>query len=92
MESDVQTVTLSATGSAFAVPGRVKSIYFVSTATAGTITLKNGGSGGLTLLALATPAFLSGWTVDLPGNGIRFTTDCYVTLSAQVTSITLFYA
>jgi hypothetical protein len=88
--SDLKAVTLTASGSVFAGRTRVKAIYFVDGVAAGSVVLKDGGVGGTTLLDLATPASATSWEyLELPGEGILFSSSVYLTLT-NATSVTVF--
>lgn len=92
MESDVKATRITATGAVTTLPARLKGLTFLAGASAGTITLRDGGSGGTTLAVFDTPGSAT-WqgTIDLPGNGIQFRSDMHATLS-NVTGVTFFYA
>jgi hypothetical protein len=94
--SPVKTTRLTSSGAIFAGPCKILSIYFVSTTTAGSITIKDGGSGGTSLAVFDTPvggtsasepAF---YQIDLPGLGLRCETSGYATLS-NVDKVTVIY-
>ncbi len=94
MQTDVKASTITSTGNfqneaatANLQRTRVKGIYFVGT---GTVTLKDGGSGGITRLSLTASAATDVNYVIMPGEGILFGTDVYGTLTT-VTSVTIFY-
>lgn len=91
MTTDIKAKNLTATGAASVGPARIKGIYAVCGAAAGSISVKNGGSGGTELLKMDTPAGAT-LTVQLllPASGIWFSADPYVTLT-NATSITFFY-
>lgn len=93
MQTDVKSKTMTASG-ASGVGGartRVKGVYFVAAATAGSISFKDGGAGGTEKLLLATPASATATGfLRLPGQGVLFEADPYVTLT-NVTSLTFFY-
>jgi hypothetical protein len=95
MQTDVKSKTLSVTGAA-QVGGsrtRVKALYFVTGDSAGSVSFKDGGSGGTELINIATPANTTGtgsMTVLIPDQGVLFQADPYVTLT-NVTSVTFFY-
>ena len=91
MQTDVKSATVG-TSSGTAVSGRVrvKSLVITSTATAGSVTLKDGGSSGVTMMVINTPAVAGLHNVLLPGEGIVFTTDVYVALS-NATYATVMY-
>jgi hypothetical protein len=88
-QSDVFAVTNTADGTVYAGRARVRQIQ-VKTDTTGSpqIVLKDGGSGGTTLLDLSfgtTDTF----SVNIPDNGILFETDVYLDLTACL-SVTTF--
>jgi hypothetical protein len=91
MQTDVKAKQLSATAAAAIGPARIKSVYFVSGASAGTLSFKDGGSGGTELLLINTPAGVGVCqSVLLPGEGVRFTADPYVTIT-NTAFVTFFY-
>lgn len=94
MQTDVKSKYLSATGaSGVGLPrARVKAIYYLSGATAGTVSFKEGDSSGTELIKFDTPAAASSGSgvVIVPGEGVLFIADPYVTLT-NVASITFFY-
>lgn len=92
---DVKAKTVTSTGaSGIGTPrARIKAIYYVAGATAGSVSFKDGGSGATELINLATPANTAGtgaMYVLVPGDGVRFEADPYITLT-NVTSVTFFY-
>jgi hypothetical protein len=94
MQTDVKASTITSTGAfqneaatANIQRTRVKGIYFVGT---GTVTLQDGGSGGVTRLSLTGGSGGDSNFVLIPGEGILFTTDVYGTLTT-VSSVTIFY-
>lgn len=89
-QTDVSAATATATGTIVNQPARVKSIYFVSSATAGTLSFRNGGAGGTELIRIDTPAGIGDVTVYIPDNGVRFTANVHVTMT-NTTSVTIFY-
>ena len=95
MQTDVKSKTLSSTGAA-GVGGsrtRVKAIYYVAGASAGSVSFKDGGASGTELINIATPANTTGtgsMMVLIPGEGVLFQADPYLTLT-NVTSTTFFY-
>lgn len=91
--TDVKAKTVTGTG-ALAVGAsrtRIRAIYYVAGASAGSVSIKDGGASGTEILNIATPAgvTLTG-SVDIPGNGILSSEDPYVTLT-NITSVTVFY-
>lgn len=92
---DVKAKTLTATdASGIGLPrARIKGVYYVNGASAGSVSFKDGGSGGTEKLRIDTPATTSGtgsMYVLCPGDGVLFEADPYVTLT-NVTSVTFFY-
>lgn len=70
---------------------RVKGIYVIPGASAGSITLKDGGSGGSTVVVINTVASATQPTYLLfPGQGLLFETNVHGTLS-NVGSAVVFY-
>jgi hypothetical protein len=70
---------------------RIKAIYIVPAAGAGTVVFRDGGSGGAvkatvnTLASSTAPTYLI-----LPGQGLLFNSDIHATLT-DVASVTVFY-
>jgi len=70
---------------------RVKAIYIVPGAVAGSVTLKDGGSGGSTVVVINTVASATQPTYMLfPGQGLLFETNVHGTIS-NVGSAVVFY-
>lgn len=92
MNSDVKSTNLSASGTVFGGPARVKGIYIVPGATAGTVVIKDGGASGTTVCTLDTIASATGTPVHvpIPGNGIKCDTDIYCALT-NAAKATVFY-
>lgn len=91
MRSDGKSTTLTADGNVFAGPARIASIYYVASGTAGSVVIKDGGSGGSTVLNLATPASATATQfIDFSDNPIRCSTSAYCDLT-DVTSVTVVY-
>ena len=94
MQTDVKSAHLSAAGTFYAAPTRVKGLIICPAAsTAATIQLKDGGSSGAVLLEIdvASNSNPNTYTFDVPGEGIKFNTNVYLALSASITGITIFY-
>jgi len=86
--SDIKATTLTEDGSVFASRARVKGVH-VTTTTAGSIILKDGGSSGVSRLNVAIGANFSG-NIIIPDDGILFETNVYLDLT-NATSVTVFY-
>jgi hypothetical protein len=88
MQYDVKNVHANASGSLVAYRTRVKGIIITSTgAGAGTMLLKDGGSGGTTLVEVDVPATAAFHNVLVPGEGVLFGTNVYATLTNCYVSI-----
>lgn len=75
----------SSTGDLYAGPGNLAGYHIKPGGTAGSVVLKDGGSGGTTLATIDITTDTSVITAILPGNGIRFATSIYVTLPKSAT-------
>ena len=88
MQTDVKNVALAATGTLLAFPNRVKGMVVTSSsAGAGSVILKDGGSGGTTLLEITTPAVVAFQNIIIPGEGVRFATNVHATLANCTVSV-----
>lgn len=90
MQTDVKASAITASGSVYGQRTRVKAITVTTSGTAGSVVLKDGGSGGTALITLNTPAVAEMFNILIPGEGVRFENDVYGTLT-NVTAITVFY-
>lgn len=88
--SDISAVTKSATGDAINGRTRLAGVYFVSTGTAGSITLRTGGATGPIKLELVTPAVATTTDLIIPDNGILCEDGVHVTMS-NVSSATILF-
>lgn len=91
---DVKAKTVTSTGaSGIGTPrARIKAVYALLGASAGSVSFKDGGSGSTELLKFDTPtSSATGYMyVLIPNDGVRFEADPYITLT-NVTSVTFFY-
>ena len=71
---------------------RIKTVYGVSGAQAGSVVFRDGGASGKVVMTLNTPTAASSGTfwLPLPGEGILVETDLHVTL-ANVASVVVIY-
>jgi hypothetical protein len=91
MQTDVLSSHVEATGTMVTGRVRVKGYQCLSGGTAGDIILRDGGSGGTIRLQFNVPANTNNPFANLiPGEGIVFYTDVYVTLPTGA-KITVFY-
>ncbi len=89
MQTDVNVVSLAASGDIYAGRTRVKGLVIEPGTSAGSVVLKNGGSGGTTLMTINTTANGETFPVVIPGEGVLFSTSAYATLSNA--KVTVFY-
>ena len=89
MQTDVKAASLAASGSIFAGRTRVRGMVVEPGASAGSIVIKDGGSGGTTVISIATAANGYG-NVVIPGDGVLCSTNVYIALT-NVSSATVFY-
>ena len=90
MQTDVKAASNTASATFYAGPTRVKGIVVTTGASAGTLVVSDGGSGGTARITINTPAVAGIQNVLIPGEGVRFDTDVYVALT-NVTAATVFY-
>ena len=92
---DVKAKTMTSTGeTGIGQPrARIKGVYFVNGGSTGSVSFREGSSGGTELLKFDTPANTTGtgcMYVLIPNDGVLFESDPYLTLT-NVTSVTFFY-
>lgn len=88
MQYDVKNVHANASGSLIGYRTRVKGLIITSTGGgAGTVLLKDGGSGGTTLIEVDVPATAAFHNALIPGEGVLFQNDVYVTLTNCFVSV-----
>lgn len=86
--SDIQTKTLTDTGTAVNGRSRIAGVYYIqATTTPGTLTFRDGGATGTVVLTLNTPGVVGANDLLIPDNGILCSTDIHVTFSST-TNIT----
>ncbi len=90
MSSDVLTKRVTGTGSLGVGPARVRQIQVLTGAGAGRLTVTN-GNGGATVLDIDFLASDS-HSVNIPDNGIRCSSDVYVSAATNITAMTFFYS
>jgi hypothetical protein len=90
MQYDVKNVHANASGSLVGYRTRVKGMVITSGGgTAGSVLLKDGGSGGTTQIEVDLPATAAFHTVFIPGEGVLFETSVYAALTNC--SVSVFY-
>lgn len=91
MQTDVQAVTVSSSNTAYATRTRVRGMVIAPGSANGSVTFKDGGSSGTTLMQFSTVANGEPFNVLIPANGVLFENDVYVALSGTGTAVTVFY-
>lgn len=83
---------VTVTADTVAVSGRLRvlAVQYAHTATAATLELKDGGSSGVSRLKITTPAAAGQDYVCIPGQGMKFDTDVYVSVGS-CTGVTIIY-
>jgi len=89
MQTDVKALSLAASGAITDARTRVRGMVVEPGASAGSVVLKDGGSGGTTVLTINTTAAGAPFNVVVPGEGVLFLTSAYATLSNA--KVTVFY-
>ncbi|MEY4719533.1 MAG: hypothetical protein RL563_2151 [Pseudomonadota bacterium] len=88
MQTDVKNVHANASGLLVSGRVRVKGLVITSTgAGAGTVQLKDGGSGGTVTIEVDAPSTAAFHNVLIPGEGVLFETDVYATLTNAYVSV-----
>jgi len=90
MSSDVLTKRVTGTGSLAVGPARVRQIQVLTGAGAGRLTVTN-GNGGDTVLDIDFLASDS-HSINIPDDGIRCSSDVYVSVATNITAMTFFYS
>lgn len=93
MQTDVKSTHLNASGSIFGSRARIKGFVMCASASlAGTLLLKDGGSGGTTVIEVDIPANSNpnSFYVLVPGEGVLCSTNIYATMT-NLASVTVFY-
>jgi hypothetical protein len=93
MQYDVKATHRNSSGSIFGSRARIKGFSICGTASAaGTLLLKDGGSGGTTVIEIDIPSNSNpnSFYVLVPGEGVLCSTDIYASLT-NIASVTVFY-
>jgi hypothetical protein len=90
MSSDVLTKRVAATGSLAVGPARIRQVQVLTGAGAGRLTVTN-GNGGATVLDIDFLASDS-HSINIPDDGIRCSSDVYVSVATNITAMTFFYS
>lgn len=90
MQTDVKAKSLAASGAVTTFRARLRGIIVEPGTGAGSVTFKDGGTGGTTVFSVNTIAGGEPFNCLIPAEGVLFPTDIYATLVD--TKITAFYA
>jgi len=90
MQTDVRALSLAASGAVTTYRARVRGLVVEPGASAGSVVIKDGGSGGTTLFTLNTTAGGETFNVLIPAEGVLCLTSVYATLTNA--KVTVFYA
>lgn len=93
LENRLKATRLAASGqiSPANVPCHVVAYHIVSAVAGGTLILNNGGSGGANTMQVDMPPAVAVVTNPLPMQGVRFSLDCYATIPAGITFVTIWW-
>ena len=95
VQTDVKSTYLTAAGSVFGGPTRVRGFVCCGKAsTAATFEIRDGGATGTIVFQYSIPsnANMNSFSIQFPGDGIRCSTDAHVTFSVgSVTCLSVFY-
>lgn len=89
MQTDVKAKSLAASGAITDTRTRVRGMVIEPGTLAGSVELKDGGSGGTSVLTINTTANAAPFNVLIPAEGVLFLTDAYATLTNA--KVTVFY-
>lgn len=89
MQTDVKAKSLAASDTVFGGRTRVRGMVIEPGASAGSVVLKDGGSGGTTIMTINTTAQGETFNMIIPAEGVLFQTDVYATLTNA--KVTVFY-
>ena len=90
MQTDVKAISLAASGAATDARARLRSMLVEPGASAGSVVMKDGGSGGTTIMTINTLAGGQSFNVYIPAEGVLFLSSIYATLTNA--KVTVFYA
>ena len=90
MQTDVRAISLAASGAATTYRARVRGMVVEPGASAGSVIIKDGGSGGTTLFTINTTANGETFNILIPAEGILCATSAYAVLTNA--KVTVFYA
>ena len=81
MQTDIQVAQVDATGTAYGARTRVRGLLVSPGASAGSVVLKDGGSGGTSMMSIPTAANGEPFSVVIPADGVLFESNVYVAVT-----------
>lgn len=90
MQTDVKAKSLAASGAVTTFRARLRGMVIEPGTGAGSVIMKDGGSGGTALMTINTVANGEPFNVLIPAEGVLFSTDIYAALTD--TKVTVFHA
>jgi hypothetical protein len=90
VQTNVSSAVAVAAGTMFAGRTRLKSLVLTTSAVAGSVVFRDGGAAGTILLTVNTHAGVGITDVQIPGDGVLFSTSLYV-VPTNVASVTIFH-
>ena len=90
MQTDVKAKSLAESGAVTDARARVRGMVIEPGTGAGSVVLKDGGSGGTTVMTINTIANGEPFNVVIPAEGVLFQASVYATLTSS--KVTVFYA
>ena len=91
MQTDVLAANVSTSSTAVDYRTRVRGLVIAPGSANGSVTFKDGGASGTTLMSFTTTANGEPFNILIPANGVLFETDVYVGLSGTGTAAVVFY-
>lgn len=89
IQTDVKAASMGASGTVYGGRTRVRGMIIEPGGSAGSVVLKDGGTGGTTIMTVNTLAGGETFNALIPPSGVLFKTDVYAALSN--TKVTVFY-
>lgn len=90
MQTDVKAKSLALSGAVTDARTRVRGMVIEPNTGVGSVVFKDGGTSGTTVMTFNTLSGGAPFSVLIPGEGVLFLTDVYVTLTNA--KVTVFYA
>jgi len=91
MQTDVKSGYVASSATVFNGRTRLKGLLVTPGSAAGTVVVKDGGSGGTTLISTATVSGGTPFSAVIPGEGVLCQTNLYVAVTGADTTAVVFY-